>query len=136
MEDNNKSYLGTGWAFPPAFIKNSGVEMVSDEEDIEQSLQILFSTTAGERVFRFDYGSNIRQFVFEEMNLSIENLIIDHIKQSVLFFEPRIKIEDVSVEKKDPLDGILWINMEYTILKTNNRSNMVYPFYFQEGTNL
>jgi len=136
MEDKRKSYLGTGWAFPPAFIKNVGAEMVSDEDDIRQSLQILFSTNAGERIFRFDYGSNIRQFVFQEMNLSVENLIIDHIKQTILFFEPRIKVTDVTIEMKEPQEGILWINLEYTILKTNNRSNMVYPFYFLEGTNL
>lgn len=136
MKNEQKSYLGTGWAFPPAFIKNAGVEMVSDQDDILQSLRILFSTTVGERVFRFDYGSNIRQFVFEEMNLSVENLIIDHIKQTVLFFEPRVKVTDVSVETKDSQEGILWINIEYTILRTNSRSNMVYPFYFLEGTNL
>lgn len=136
MDDKIKSYLGTGWAFPPTFIKNVGVEMVSEEEDIRQSLQILFSTTIGERIFRFDYGCNIKQFVFDEMNLSIKTLIADHIKQSVLYFEPRIKVESIDIEIKEPLEGTLWINIEYIVLKTNNRSNMVYPFYFREGTNL
>ncbi|MDR1370036.1 MAG: GPW/gp25 family protein [Dysgonamonadaceae bacterium] len=129
-------YLGTGWGFPPTFVKGYGVEMVSEEEDIRQSLIILFSTTPGERIFRFKYGCNIRQWVFEKMNLSVKTLIIDTIRQAILYFEPRIDIEKLDVEIKDPLEGILWINLEYIVRQTNSRSNMVYPFYFKEGTNL
>ncbi|MDR3061992.1 MAG: GPW/gp25 family protein [Dysgonamonadaceae bacterium] len=131
-----QSYLGTGWAFPPRFIKGKGVEMVDSEEDIRQSLQILLSTVPGERMFRFDYGCNIRQWVFEELNLSTETLIIDCIEQAILHFEPRIEVEKVLLETKDKQEGILWINIDYRIRRTNNRSNMVYPFYFKEGTNL
>ncbi len=130
------NYLGKGWAFPPAFIKNIGVEMAEAEEDIRQSLQILFSTTPGERIFRFDYGCNIRQWVFEEMKLSIKTLITDEIKRAILYYEPRIDVEKINVEIKDPSEGILWIDLDYRIRQTNNRSNMVYPFYFKEGTNL
>ena len=36
-----KSFLGTGWSFPPEFTKNPcRVAMVSDDEDIKQSLKI------------------------------------------------------------------------------------------------
>lgn len=134
--DNLKSYLGTGWAFPPTFIKESGVSMISDDDDIKQSLAILFSTTPGERIFRFEYGCNIHRFVFEEMTLSNETLMIDHIKRAILHFEPRISVEKVAIDTKDYLDGTLWIHIEYKIRATNNRSNIVYPFYFKEGTNL
>ncbi len=132
----NKSYLGTGWAFPPRFVKGSGVIMVSDEEDIRESLQILFSTSPGERIFRFNYGCNIRQWVFEEMSLSTKTLIIECIKEAILYFEPRVEVEKIVLEIKDVLNGILWINLDYKIRQTNSRSNMVYPFYFKEGTNL
>lgn len=131
-----KLYIGTGWGFPPTFIKGRGVELESEEEDIRQSLIILFSTTPGERIFRFNYGCNIRQWMFEKMNLSVKTLIIDVIKQAILCFEPRIDVGKLDVEIKDPLEGILWINLEYIIRKTNSRSNMVYPFYLKEGTNI
>ena len=129
-------YLGTGWAFPPAFVKQHGARMVSGDEDIRQSLEILFSTMPGERVFNFDYGCNIRQWVFEEMNLSVKTLIIDAIKHAILYFEPRIDVEHIDVEVKDPLEGILWLSLAYRIRQTNSRSNMVFPFYIAEGTNL
>ncbi|MDR1679404.1 MAG: GPW/gp25 family protein [Prevotellaceae bacterium] len=130
------NYLGKGWSFPPAFIKGYGAEMAAGEEDIRQSLTILFSTVPGERIFRFDYGCDVCRWVFEKMDLSVETLIIDSIKQAILYFEPRIETEKISIESKDPQKGILWINIDYTLRSTNSRSNMVYPFYFKEGTNL
>lgn len=134
--ENNKSFLGVGWAFPPAFIKNAGVETAGYEEDIRQSLTILFSTIPGERIPDMEYGSHINRWVFEKMDLSTRTLIRECIRKSILYFESRITLEKVEVEIKDPLEGILWINMEYTVRLTNTRSNMVYPFYFKEGTNL
>ena len=45
MDDKEKSFLGKGWSFPPAFDKKLGsVEMVSMEEDIRQSLEIYFQS--------------------------------------------------------------------------------------------
>mgnify|MGYP000918148329 FL=1 len=42
------SFLGRGWAFPPAFA-SGGARMTEDEADIDASLRILFGTTPGER---------------------------------------------------------------------------------------
>lgn len=130
------SFLGVGWAFPPAFVKGHGVQMASGEEDIRQSLEILLSTAPGERIFNFEYGADVRRWVFEKMDLSVQTLIAEEIKHAVLYFEPRVDVEKVDVEIKDSQEGVLWINLEYRIRQTNSRSNMVYPFYFKEGTNL
>ena len=46
-----KTFLGTGWSFPPKFNKKSKrVEMISDVKDIKSSLEILLSTRLGERI--------------------------------------------------------------------------------------
>lgn len=134
--DSNELYMGTGWAFPPRFIKNCGVAMVSLEEDIKESLQILFETTPGERIFKTDYGCSIKQWTFEEINLSTKNLIIDSIRQAILSFESRISVENIDIGTTSISEGILWISIDYKVKKTNSRSNKVYPFYFKEGTNL
>lgn len=133
MED--KTYLGTGWAFPVRF-NQRGVSLVSNEEDIFESLRILFSTIPGERVFRYNYGCPIDKWVFSKIDLSERTMIIDIIEQAILEGEPRIITESVEVEVRDPLEGILWIRIEFTIRQTNSRKSMVYPFYFLEGTQL
>lgn len=132
---SDKTYLGTGWAFPVRF-NQLGVHLVSDEEDIWESLRILFSTIPGERVFRYNYGCPIDKWVFSKIDLSERTMIIDIIEQAIRDGEPRIVTDSVDVELRDPLEGILWIKVEFTIRQTNSRSSMVYPFYFLEGTQL
>lgn len=133
---DNDAFLGRGWNFPPSFSKNEGgVKIVSHEEDIRQSLYILFSTTPGERVHRSDYGCPLRKYAFEVMNIGMETRLRDEIEKAVTLFEPRIQLEQVSFET-DQENSILQIKLEYTICKTNRRSNMVYPFYLKEGTDI
>ena len=131
-----KSYLGSGWAFPPEFNNESdAVSMASQEEDIRESLMILLSTTPGERVHRYDYGCPIRKYAFELMDKTTLALMQDDIEKAVILFEPRIDLNKVTFEKEEQ-NGILYILLDYTIRQTNRRSNMVYPFYLNEGTDL
>lgn len=32
--------------------------------------------------------------------------------------------------------GVLLIRLTYTVIRTNNRHNMIYPFYINEGTSI
>ena len=54
----NQKYLGRGWSFPPTFTRSgtAELEMVEAREDIEQSLEILLSTSLGERILQPKYG--------------------------------------------------------------------------------
>ncbi len=131
----DRSFLGTGWSFPPEFDRPSGtVKMVSEEDDIRESLWILLSTSAGERVMQPAYGCGLRSLIFENMSESTITEIKDVIERAVLFFEPRITLDSVEVDTAGIYDGLIKIKLDYTIRTTNSRSNMVYPFYFQEGT--
>lgn len=141
MDDSNeletRSFLGTGWAFPPTFSRTTkAVQMVSYEQDIEQSLRILFSTEIGERVMLPEYGSELRPMLFDTIDTSKLYYIKELVRVAVLNFEPRIDLLDVMVDGKDYLDGIIHISLDYRVRRTNNRANMVYPYYFIEGTNL
>lgn len=125
-------FLGTGWEFPPVFNKN-GVGLIESKEDIRQSLHILLSTTQGERIFRSEYGCNIRKWVFSKMNLSERTLITDTIRQAVKKGEPRITLNNVEITIKDEHEGILAINLSYDINMTNTPDNIVFPFYLQKS---
>ena len=70
------SFLGTGWGFPPAFSLGGGeVYMATEEQDIFESLEILLGTSLGERVMAEDFGCNLNDYLFEELDQRlIENL--------------------------------------------------------------
>lgn len=133
---DDKPYLGIGWSFPVSFDKKEGVSMSYGDGDIRESLEVLLSTIPGERIFRPEYGCNIRQWTFSRMNLSEKTRIANTIEMAILEGEPRIILESVDVNIKDEREGILWISIDYLVSQTNSRSNMVYPFYIREGTNL
>lgn len=135
MADTGKSFLGTGWSFPPAFSKQTNdVKMVSEEEDIQQSLHILFGTIKGERVMNTEYGSNLNEMVYENMSTTFVNFVVHRIEHSILHFEPRIRVSNIEVDTSRESEGVIYITVFYTIIQTNTRSNIVYPFYVREGT--
>lgn len=135
--ERDSAFLGTGWSFPPEFDRRSKtVRMVSGEEDIRESLQILLATVPGERVMQPLYGCGLKLLVFEQISERVVTEIKDLIDRAVLFFEPRITLERIEVDDANVYEGFLNIHLHYTIRTTNTRTNMVYPFYFLEGTNL
>lgn len=137
MADVDKAFLGIGWSFPPEFHKFAdafGVKMVEEEEDIRESLKILLSTRPGERVMQPAFGCGLQAMVFDTINESTITEIKDIIERAILFFEPRITLEDIDVGTEDALEGRLNIQLNYCVRKTNTRSNIVYPFYHLEGS--
>lgn len=137
MEDLEKSFLGKGWSFPPTFDKKLGdVKMVTMEEDIRQSLEIYFSTKLGERIMRNDYGCFLHSQVFELANESLIQGLSKELERSINEFEPRILITEIKASKAESTEGLIEINITYEIRATNNRSNIVFPFYLNEGTSI
>ena len=135
--ESNKAYLGTGWSFPPGFDKaGNTVTMVSAEKDIEQSLEILLSTSLGERVMQPDYGCNLKDYQFESMNNSLIGFLKDLVERAILFYEPRIRLQKIDIteaESFELIQGILRITVHYEIEGTNTRYNYVYDFYLREA---
>jgi phage baseplate assembly protein W len=130
------SFLGTGWGFPPEFDPLARKSrMVSAEDDIRESLQILLSTSPGERVMNPAFGCGLRTRVFGSVSAGMITEVKDMVERAILFYEPRITLNGIDVVQHDALGGILDIDIRYTVRSTNTRSNLVYPFYYLEATN-
>lgn len=134
--DADISFLGTGWSFPPEFSIRAGVRMVSAEEDIRQSLHIVLATAPGERVMRPAFGAGIKQQIYENIDATTIAILKDAIRRAILFFEPRVVVEAISADAAQALDGRLNFLIDYTIISTNTRHNIVYPFYCLEGSDV
>ena len=132
--DVKRDFLGTGWRFPPAFSRaKKSIEMVSDIDDIKESLNIILSTRIGERFLQPEYGADLSSYIFGQMSVMNKLKIKDMIFNAIYMFEPRIKPDDVVMT--DLLqEGKILLDIQYTIRATNSRHNMVYPFYLAEGT--
>ena len=129
MADDSQ-FLGKGWAFPVSFgNQGSSVAVAEAEEDIRQSLQILLSTSLGERVLRPTFGWKREALMFEPLSTSFGAYLAHEIENAILFFESRIELNRVDFEASNDQAGLILIRLDYTIRTTNTRINLVYPFY-------
>jgi uncharacterized protein len=130
----NSSFYGRGWKFPPSFDpKFRRTDMVADEQSILTSLEILMGTSMGERLMQPLYGTDLHPQFFKNGDLSTATMIQNLIKDAIIEYEPRITTNKVAVDITRLNEGILLVNIDYTVRRTNTRSNIVFPFYLQEG---
>ena len=106
------AFLGSGWSFPP-------------RTDGRGRKDVLLR--AGHRGKSAHPLQHLARRTGESLRLRLP------LRRYV--FEPLITLEDVSFEEQ-PQEGLLLIHLTYTVVRTNNRNNMVYPFYLNEGTNV
>jgi hypothetical protein len=127
--------IGSGWSFPPRFNGATGtVDMLTGEEDINSSLEILFTTMQGERIMLPDYGSDLKPYLFEPLTTTMKTLITDRIKTAILYYEPRIKVDNVELIDEGEGEGRIIIQISYRIRTTNSRYNYVFDYYMKEAT--
>ena len=116
MADPLKSFLGTGWGFPPTFLRlTASVVMASDDRDIQESLRILFSTSRGERIMVPDYGCDLWGMVFQSVTTTLQTEIAERVRQAILNWEPRIEVISVEVQPDATADGVILVQVDYVI---------------------
>jgi len=130
----SNDFLGAGWSFPPAFFAGGAeVVLISGEEDIRQSLQIILSTSLNERIMHSDFGCDLSRFLFGEIDQGLVNEMRNMVSNALLMHEPRIQVLDVDIQSTEAENGRLLISVNYLVPATNNRYNLVYPFYLKEA---
>ena len=68
-----------------------------DVNAVKQSLKILMQTNFYERPFEPEKGANLRGYLFEPMSNLLAGLIQNTIKNIIETYEPRAKIETITV---------------------------------------
>lgn len=112
--------------------------MLEREDDIASSLHVLLTTARGERIMVPQYGCNLDEFAFENLDTRMRTMMADKISSAILYHEPRIELErvEVSDDPMEALEGRLMIGITYRVRETNSRFNFVFPYYLQEGTDI
>src|SRR5688500_16688167 len=121
--------IGRGWSFPPEFVLGGDtgeVVMTEGKDDINKSLQILLNVGFGEMLMVPEYGCDLRRFLFDPINAKMEAYINKIVQEAILYFEPRIRPENVSLEVDE---GKIEITVTYIVKTTNSRYNFVFPLY-------
>ena len=124
-----KDFVGQGIAFPFSIDHTGGFTWSIGGDALDRSLRMILSTAPNERVMRPEFGCGIWDLLFAPLNPSTVGLMADAVRQAVARWEPRIELEEVTVEPDRHDDGRVAIHLTYRTKDTNDRRNLVYPFY-------
>jgi uncharacterized protein len=125
-------FLGQGWAFP-VHAAGEDASLSADERDVREAIGIILATNRGERAMRPEFGADLQAFVFEPLNATTMALVRHRVERALTEWEPRIRLQAVSVIRDDAEPGLLRISIDYEVRTTNTFYNLVYPFYLLEG---
>jgi uncharacterized protein len=132
--DERKDFLGRGWTMPVDLDPRTGLVATSEYEDnIRQSILIVLETAPNERVMRPNFGCGIHDLVFTAVDTTTIQRIRSVIEEALRRYEARIEVLGVTVDEDATSEGMLLIELEYRVRKTNQIGNLVFPFYFREG---
>lgn len=127
------TFIGRGIAFPMRVDHTGGIAMVSGPEDIDRSIVMVLSTAKGERLMRPQFGCAIWDQLFEPINANTLGYMAQAVRDAIGQWEPRVELESVNTASDESGSGRVLIDVTYRVRATNNRRNLVYPFYTIPG---
>src|SRR5687767_5473519 len=108
---------------------SGGIALVSHDEEIAESMRLILGTSPGERPMRPEFGCPIHEHIFASTDATTAGLIAFEVRNALRRWEPRIEVVDVVVTPADDQPSLLYIDVSYEIRSTNDRRNLVFPFY-------
>jgi phage baseplate assembly protein W len=126
---DTNTFIGRGIAFPMRVDSTGSIAMVSGPEDIDRSIVMVLSTAKGERLMRPQFGCTIWDQLFDPVNANTLGQMAQAVRESLSQWEPRIAVEEVQARPDVDADGKVAIEITYRVKATNDRRNLVYPFY-------
>jgi Bacteriophage baseplate protein W len=128
-----EQFIGRGWAFPLRTDATGGIALVSREREIEEAIRLILGTSPGERPMRPEFGCRIHEYVFGSADGATANAIAGEVKEALRRWEARIEVDEVVVTIDRADTTTLYIDVRYAIKATNDRRNLVFPFYVIPG---
>lgn len=123
------AFVGAGWHWPVETDPTGAFALTSGSALLEQAMYLVLSTSPGERPMRPEFGARLRQFVFESGDATTAGRLAAEVRSALVRWEPRVEVGDVvvTIDPDDP--ATLWIDVAYEVRSTNDRRNLVFPFY-------
>jgi phage baseplate assembly protein W len=131
MMASSLAILGTGVRFPFRPGASGGFSLITGEDTVAQSIELILSTALGERQMRFNFGSSLPQLIFQPITSSTLVEIEESARQALRDWERRIVVRTVSAVVDPDLESKVNLTISYDIPRTNTRGNLVFPFFLQ-----
>ncbi|MDT4914099.1 MAG: uncharacterized protein QOC66_3227 [Pseudonocardiales bacterium] len=123
------SFIGTGFSWPMGVDHTGAIRLAEGPDSLERSMRIVLLTAPGERVMRPQFGCRIWDLLFEPITPNLLGLLAEAVRDALAQWEPRVEVENVVATPDGNDGGLVHIEVVYRVRATNDRRNLVYPFY-------
>ena len=123
------TFIGRGFYWPLQVDHTGSIRMTQGADDLDRSMAVVLATAPGERVMRPQFGCRIWDLLFEPVTANLLGQMSQAVRDALAQWEPRVQVVAVEpvVDDKDPT--LVLISVTYLVKATNDRRNLVYPFY-------
>ena len=125
----SKDIVGRGWAFPPKIGPQGGLALTSGLSELDQAVEIILTTSPGQRVMRPGFGCRLQELVFMPNNNQTAAQARRYVEEALGMWEPRVRVVNVEAGPDPDNPNRLLIEIEYEVKSTHDKRSLVHPFY-------
>jgi phage baseplate assembly protein W len=127
---SDPTFVGRGIAFPMRVDATGSIAFSGGTfDELDRAITMVLSTAPGERVMRPEFGCAIWDLLFEPVNPNTVGAMEQAVREALRQWEPRVEVEQVDAAPDDEHHELVTITVVYRVRTTNERHNLVYPFY-------
>lgn len=120
-----RAYLGVGLKYPTV-IDGGSISYEKGLALVEQSITIILNTPKGTRFMLPEFGSRLKELVFEPNDEVLEDLLDTFIYEAIRDWEKRVEYVGCRFTRGD---SVTYCEIAYRLLGSNDVNSFVYPFY-------
>ncbi len=124
-----EDFVGRGWAFPLRLDSTGAFALSGGDQDVAESIRLILGTSPGERPLRPEFGCAIHELLFDTIDAALAGRVGALVEAALTRWEPRIEVLGVTANPDPAAPNVLRIAVDYRISATNDRRNLVFPFY-------
>ncbi len=124
-----EDFVGRGWAFPLRLDSTGAFALSAGDQDVAESIRLILGTSPGERPLRPEFGCPVHELIFDTVDGALAGRAGALVAAALTRWEPRIEVLGVDARPDPAAPAVLRISVDYRIRATNDRRNLVFPFY-------
>jgi len=113
-----QNIFGQGLSFPPRVGADGRLAWSEGEENVRESVRVILLTEPGERLMRDGFGCGLRRFLFEPNTVTTRTLIREAVINAIKAREPRVAVEEVTVESDAEDARLVAIEIRFRLVAT------------------
>ncbi|WP_139983207.1 GPW/gp25 family protein [Nocardioides litoris] len=129
LTSDDGSFVGRGLGWPLGVDQTGALRLSDGVPELDRSIELVLMTAPGERLMRPQFGCRIWDLLFEPVTPNLLGLINEAVRSALAQWEPRIVVDEVVSRPDDDQSALVQIHVGYRVRATNDRRNLVYPFY-------